>query len=74
MTKLMKVPNKWSDLLQCRKCKRCLVVYIGNCILRNATNMLTDNQKLSLFVAGHGEGEFTDMAQYATATNSKNSV
>ena len=25
----MKVPNKWSDLLQCRKCKRCLVVYIA---------------------------------------------
>ena len=67
----MKVSNKWSDLLQCRKCKRCLVVYIGNCILRNATNMLTDNQKL--FVAGHVEGEFTDMPQYATVTNSNNS-
>ena len=32
--------------------------------------MLTDNQKL--FVAGHGEGEFTDMPQYATATNTNN--
>ena len=30
--------------------------------------MLTDNQKL--FLADHGEGELTDMAQYATATNS----
>ena len=66
----MKVPNKWNELLQCRKCKRCLVVYIGNCILWNATNMLADNQKL--FVEGHGEGELTDMAQYATATNSHN--
>ena len=62
----MRVPSKWNELLQCRKCKRCLIVYIGNCILRNATNVLTDNQKL--FVAGHGEGELTDMAQYATAT------
>ena len=66
----MRVPNKWNELLQCRKCKRHLVVYVGNCILWNATNMLTDNQKL--FVAGHGEGELTDMAQYATATNSHN--
>ena len=66
----MRVPNKWNELLQCRKCKRRLVVYVGNCILWNATNMLTDNQKL--FVAGHGEGELTDMAQYATATNSHN--
>ena len=66
----MRVPNKWNELLQCWKCKRCLVVYIGNCILRNAKNVLTDNQKL--FVAGHGEGELTDMAQYATAANSHN--
>lgn len=51
----MRVLNK---LLQCRRCKRCLVVYVGNCILCNAKNMLTDNQKL--FVAGHSEREFTD--------------
>ena len=42
----MRVPSKWNELLQCRKCKRCLIVYIGNCILRNATYVLSDNQQV----------------------------
>ena len=66
----MKVPSKWHELLQCRKCKRGLVVYIGTCILQNATTMVRDDQKL--FVAGHGEGELTDKAQYATTKSSHN--
>lgn len=67
----MKVPSKWSELLQCRTCKRSVVTYIGNSIVHNASNILKDNQKI--YVAGHGVGENANTAQYTTSTNSHNS-
>ena len=41
-----KIPNRWRDLLACRKCKRELVVYIGDCFLRIAPTYLKEHQKL----------------------------
>ena len=41
-----KIPPKWRDLLGCRKCKRELVVYIGNCLLRIGPRYLRHERML----------------------------
>ncbi len=50
----MKVPSKWRDILSCRKCKRQLVVYIGESLLRLAPELLQGEQKV--IVAGTNVG------------------
>ena len=41
-----KIPSKWRDLLGCRRCKRALVEYVGDCLLRIAPRYLSEGQKL----------------------------
>ena len=41
-----KIPTKWREMLGCRKCKRELVVYLGDCFLRIAPRFLHGSQKL----------------------------
>lgn len=54
----MKIPSKWREILECRKCKRELVVYMGGSLLQHAHEFLRGNQKL--YVAGTGEEEDQD--------------
>ena len=44
------VPTKWRDCISCRKCKRTLVMYLGECFVQNAVVicMLRCQQKLVL--------------------------
>ena len=35
-----KIPSKWRDIIECRKCKHELVLYIGDCLLRIAPKYL----------------------------------
>ena len=45
------IPNKWREHLNCRACKRQLVVYLGHALIQSATaGALRDNQ--SLVIAG----------------------
>ena len=41
-----KIPSKWRELLGCRTCKRLLVEYVGECILRIAPKYLQNDQKV----------------------------
>ena len=52
------IPPKWREVLECRKCKRRVVEYIGDTILLVAPQLLKDNQWL--YVAGSGEGQDGD--------------
>ncbi len=38
----MKIPSNWRDMLECRQCKRQLVVYIGDCFLLVASQFLQE--------------------------------
>ena len=58
----LRIPRRES--LACRKCKRQLVVYIVECLLRIASGLLQGEQKL--FVAGAGEEEDRDETWYTT--------
>ena len=61
-TKLLQ--GKWREgLLNCRYCKRRLVIFLGNYFLSNASNYLQPHQ--TLYVAGAFEDELTDTAWYA---------
>ena len=51
------IPQKWRDHLQCRKCKRHLVEYLGKSIMQHAPSILHGSQKVVL------AGCFTDDAQ-----------
>jgi len=48
------VPRKWHDHLNCRHCKRQLVVYLGNAFLTHAPELQSGEQKL--VVAGCFKG------------------
>ena len=61
----MKVPSKWRELIQCRKCKRQLVVYMGDSMLQVGHEFLEGDQKL--VVAGAGQEEDQDCAWYTTS-------
>ena len=60
----MKIPSKWREILECRKCKRQLVVYMGESLLQHAHEFLRGDQKL--YVAGTGEEEDQDTVWYTT--------
>ena len=60
----MIVPSKWRDILDCRKCKRKLVVYMGESLLQVAPKYLHEDQKL--FVAGCSEELDRDQVWYTT--------
>ena len=64
-----KAPNKWSEVLKCRECKRAAVKYVGDGILRFIPTFLTSNQKV--VVAGHHDGKEGDLAYYSTRTTKK---
>ena len=49
----MRIPKKWSEILECRKCKRRLVVYLGDCILRIVPQLLSGEQKV--YIGGAGD-------------------
>ena len=53
-TDVAAVPQKWTDHLNCRPCKRRLVVYLGEAVLTLAPGLLSGEQKL--VVAGCFEG------------------
>ena len=63
-----KAPSKWSEVVKCRECKRSAIKYVGDCLLREATGYLEDNQKI--FVAGHCDREAGDMAYFSSRTSS----
>ena len=60
----MKVPSKWREVIECRTCKRQLVVYMGDAILATGQYLLREGQKL--VVAGAGEELDQDSAWYTT--------
>ena len=60
----MKVPSKWREVIECRTCKRQLVVYMGDAILTTGQYLLREGQKL--VVAGAGEELDQDSAWYTT--------
>ena len=41
-----KAPNKWSEVLKCRECKRAAEKYVGDFILRFIPTFLTNNRKV----------------------------
>ena len=49
------ISKKWNDILSCAVCKRNLVVYIGECLLRASPVHLQAGQ--TLCVAGAGDGD-----------------
>ena len=50
----MKIPKKWTEIVNCRQCKRQLIIYMGECILVHVIQLLRKDQKF--YVAGSGEG------------------
>ena len=50
----MKIPKKWTEIVNCRQCKRQLIIYMGECILVHVIQLLRKDQKC--YVAGSGEG------------------
>ena len=61
----MKIPPKWREILECRKCKRKLVVYMGESLLQQVHEFLRGDQKF--YVAGTGEEEDKDIVWYTTS-------
>ena len=59
-----KIPSKWRDVLGYRKCKRALVKYVGDCILRIAPKYLQEDQKV--IIGGACEAAEHDHAWSAT--------
>ena len=55
--------KKWREnYINCRKCKRTLVTFVGNFFLQHAASYLCGNQ--TLFVAGAFDGDITDTAWF----------
>ena len=50
----MKIPKKWTEIVNCRQCKRQLIIYMGECILVHVIQLL--RKDLKFCVAGSGEG------------------
>ena len=42
----MKVPSKWRNVINCRRCKRLLVICMGDALLRLGSTILENDQKL----------------------------
>ena len=62
----MQVPSKWREILECRQCKRKLIVYMGQSLLQVACEFLRGEQKL--FTAGTGEEEDQDTVWFTTSS------
>ena len=62
-----KVPKMWRDHLNCRYCKRQLIVYLGQAFLELAPGLLRDEQKL--IVAGCFQGEHVDDSVSITSSS-----
>ncbi len=60
----MQVPSKWREILECRQCKRKLIVYMGQSLLQVAREMLRGDQKL--LTDGTGEDEDQDTVWFTT--------
>ena len=65
----LKAPTKWRDHLDCSVCKRRIVNYVGDCLLKLAPSLLSGTQKI--VVSGFTEGEDKDKAFYSTCNKSK---
>ena len=65
----LKAPSKWRDHLDCSVCKRRIVNYVGDCLLRLTPSLLSGTQKV--VVSGFTEGEDEDKAFYSTCTEVK---
>ena len=61
------IPQKWRDHLQCRKCKRHLVEYLGKSIMQHAPSILLISQKVVL--AGCFMGDAQDQAWEISAND-----
>lgn len=60
--------KKWREnFINCRKCKRNLVIFLGEYFLQNASTYLGQDQKV--YVAGAFEGENFDTAYFVTREN-----
>ena len=59
--------NWRENYLNCRKCKRNLVVFLGDYFLKNSSTFLSQHQKL--YVAGAFEGDISDTAWFVTREN-----
>lgn len=61
--------KKWREnYLNCRKCKRKLVVFLGDYFLKSSSNFLSENQKL--YETGAFDGDTSDAAWFVTKDNS----
>ena len=62
------VSRKWKEnILNCRTCKRNLVVFLGQYFLHHSSSILTGSQRL--YIAGTFKGDIVDTAWYMTGTN-----
>ena len=61
--------KKWREnYLNCRTCKRSLVVLLGNFFLQNASEYLASHQ--SMYIAGAFENDIADTVWFVTQSNS----
>ena len=68
-TDSMKIPSKWSELLGCRVCKRNLVCYLGDCMLRLASELLQGSQKMVIAGAFSDEDKIEPGASHIVVLN-----
>ena len=69
LTSSTSIPRKnWREnYLNCRKCKRNLVVFLGDYFLKNSSIFLSQHQ--NLYVAGAFEGDISDTSWFVTREN-----
>ena len=61
-------PKKWREnFINCHRCKRNLVIFLGQFFLQNVSTFLSMNQ--ALYVAGAFEGAISDTAWFITKEN-----
>ena len=65
VTSQLLIPRKWrEDLVNCRNCKRSLVLFLSRYLLQSIANYMPRDTKL--YVAGGFEGEIEDSAWFVT--------
>ena len=63
-------PRKWREsVLNCRTCKRSLILFLGEYFLSNSGTRLRKNQRL--YIAGTFKGDIVDTAWFVTETNDR---
>ena len=60
----MKIHPKWREIIDCRICKRLLVVYLGDAFLRISPQVLRGEQRL--YIAGASDGQDRNICWYTT--------